>query len=70
MLVALAVPKKFIKCQPDVFRDLAQQDGRDIAPLVKGYGRAFTRQIPELLMRTSLANFRETERNENCDNLA
>lgn len=63
------MPKELIESKPDVFRNLTEQDGRDIAALMKRHRRASTIHISKLLMRTSLADLRETEHNENSDDL-
>ena len=63
------MPKKLIESKADVLRDLTEQDGRDIAALMERRRRASTFYVSILLMRTALANFRETERDENSNDL-
>jgi hypothetical protein len=45
--------------QPDVFRDLAEQCRRDLAPGVEGNRRAPTVRVTKLLVRASLPQFLE-----------
>ena len=63
------MPEKLIESKADVLRDLTEQDGRDIAALMERHRRAPTFYVSKLLVRTALANFRETERNENSNDL-
>lgn len=46
----LPVRKKFHEGEPHVFRNLTQQDGRNITALVKRHRRVLAMRIPELLV--------------------
>jgi hypothetical protein len=59
--------EKLIKCETDVFGDLAEQDGRDVPALMEWNRCAASRGIAELLVRPALADFGETEFDENGD---
>jgi hypothetical protein len=52
-----AVPKELIEGEPDVLCDLTEQDGRNIAALMKRHGSAPALCVSKLLVRTSLADF-------------
>ena len=64
------MPKELIESKPNVLCYLTKQDGRNVAPLMKGHCGASALYVSKLLMRTTLANFRETKRNENSDDFA
>ena len=64
------MPKELVGGKPDVLCDLTEQDGRDIAALMERHRCAPAFRVPKLFMRTPLADLRETERNENGDDLA
>ena len=64
------MPKKLVESKADVLRDLTEQDGRDIAALMERHRRASAFYVSKLLMRTALANFRETECDENSNDLS
>lgn len=63
------VPEELIESKPYILCDLTEQDGRDIAALMERHCSASALDVSKLLMRTTLADFRETERNENSDDL-
>ena len=52
----------------DVPRDLAQKSRRDVSPTVEWDGRSATVRMPELLVRTTLPDLRETVRFQQGDN--
>lgn len=43
--------------KPDVFRNLAQQRQRNVAPLMKGHGRTAAVRVPKLSVRTPWPDF-------------
>lgn len=61
--------EKLFNTQPDVLGDLAQQRGRDVAPLMKRYRRASPGLITELFVRSTLANFHKAQSLQNGYNL-
>jgi len=62
--------KQLFKRKADVFGNLTQQDRRDIAALMKGHSGTSTFGVPKLFVRTSLPDFRETQRNQNSNDFA
>ena len=60
--------EKFIKCETDVFGYLTEQNWRDVSALMEWNRCAATRRITKLFMRTTLADFGETELDKNGDN--
>jgi hypothetical protein len=56
--------------ETDVPGDLAEQDGRDVSPLVEGHGCGAAVGMPELFVRPSLASLREAEVAKDGDNLS
>ena len=63
------MPEELIESKPYALGDLTEQDGRDIAALMERHCSASTLYVSKLLMRTTLADFREAECNKNSDNL-
>jgi hypothetical protein len=59
--------EKLIKCETNVFGDLAGQDGRDVPALMEWNLCAASRVIAELLVLPALADFGEAEFDENGD---
>ena len=65
-----AALKQCFDGQADVAGNLAQQDRRDVAPLVEGNRRATSIRVAELLVRPSLPDFDEAESAKRRDDLA
>ena len=65
-----AVRKKLLHGQPDVPRDLAEQDWRQVAATMHRHRGCATILMAELLVRASLPGFPETESGENGDDFA
>ena len=65
--MGLAVTNELIEGEPDVLCNLTEQDGRNIAALMKRDGSASATCVSKLLVRTALANFGETKCNKNGD---
>lgn len=59
--------EQFIKREPDVFGDLAEQYWGDVSTLMKWNRCAVTSRIPKLFMRSALSDPSETKFNKNCD---
>lgn len=66
----LSVPKKLFRCRANVFDDLAEKEGGDIASAVHGDGRPATVWVPQLLMRSSLSYFFESHPLQYRDHLS
>ena len=65
--VGLSLLEEFIKCEANVFGYLTEQDWRDVSALMKWNRCAATCRITKLFVRTALADFGETELDENGD---
>ncbi len=59
--VGLSVLEKLIKCESNVFGDLAEQDWRDVPAFMKWYRCAAACGIAELFVRSALTNLSETK---------
>jgi len=54
------MPEKLLRSRANVFDDLAEQEGRDVASAMYWNSRAATVWMSELLVGTSLPDFLET----------
>ena len=69
-LLAWLAREEVVHGKSDVFRNLAQQCRRDIAPLMKGHGRATTVGVPKLSVRSALPDFGKPQLPEKRHDLA
>ena len=61
--------QELLSSHSDVFRDLPEQDGRNVATLVKGNSGTTSVRVAELFVGADLADFREAECFQNSDDL-
>ena len=62
--------QELIGREPDLLDDLAQQIRRDVTADVEWHSRDAAIRVAELLMRSTLANFHESELPEDADNFS
>ena|GEM_PF-7106760 len=62
--------QELIGREPDILDDLAQQIRRDVTADVEWHSRDAAIRVAELLMRSTLANFHESELPEDADNFS
>ncbi len=67
--VDLSVPEELLWSRANVFDDLAEQEGGDVASAMHWNGRAATVWVPELLVGSSLSDLFETHLRKNRDHL-
>ena len=61
--------KKLVEGQPDILGDLAQQDRRNVTPLMEWNGGAPAVGMTKLFVRTALTNLDKPKRNQNGNDL-
>ncbi len=66
---ALLTTNEFLCCHTNILCNLSQQWWRDIAGLVKWNGSTTPFRIPELLVRSSLHYFNETQAQQNSNHI-
>jgi len=67
--VGLMVLDQVVNGQPNVPRNLPEQDWRNIPALMERHGGASSSAVTKLFMRTTLPDLREPKLAENCDDL-